>query len=67
MEGGRDGVPIAVANEDGISQIRDDKGRICGELGYGHVGRLDRLVTLKTEIIYIRCMEAILNGLYFQG
>ena len=42
------GVPIAVANEDGISQIIDDNGRILGELGYGHIGTLTCLINLKT-------------------
>ena len=41
------GVPVVVVNEDGISQIIDDKGCILGKLGYGKKDRLDRLVTIK--------------------
>jgi apolipoprotein N-acyltransferase len=40
-------IPIAVANEDGISQVIDHNGKILKELGYGQNGRLDHSIEIK--------------------
>lgn len=61
------GVPIVVANEDGISQIIDDNGYIHGELGYGHIGRLDSLITLKRSSTLYMLIGKYVEWLIFIG